>query len=200
MIGPVTPWTIQRTEPVSDAESVPVAVRFTPVAPVVTSRWMRSAAISFPVVVERCVATVSTTFPFHVTFGDPSSSRAVVAFRVNVAESSRIPTSSSTIAPSGTSTVLEEVALHVVAAAIAAVTNAGAFQDSSAAFERSTITAPPITAPEKSSVGFPSPLTQSRYHAPTFIDPVPFPEAVVPSANSVTSVHAWGLVTWAVTE
>src|SRR5688500_8682211 len=74
---------------------------------------------------------------------------------------------------------------------MAAVTAKGVDHASPAAFENDRITAAarsPVVV-ENVKVGLDSVPVCSLYQQPTFIDPTPLPVGVVPSANSVSSVH-----------
>src|SRR3990172_12713182 len=113
----------------------------------------------------------------------------VVAPRVIVAELSRIPTRPMTTAPLGTATVAlaEKTCELVVQFVIAPVTVRGVDQTSVLAFCQSWMTAPAMSFAAivvKAMVGSVSPVCQSRYQAMTFMDPVPLPLVVEPSANS----------------
>lgn len=120
---------------------------------------------------------------------------------VIVAESSRIPIRAMTTPPLGTATVAlaETICEVVVQFVMAAVRASGVNHTSPPAFDMTMITTLALVGlEEKSTVGFPSPDCQSRYQQASLTDPVPLPDAVDPSANSVNWVHPDGEVTCAV--
>src|SRR3972149_34540 len=117
------------------------------------------------------------------------SSMPVVTPRAPGAEAPRARTGHTTTPLFGTATVAlaEKTCELVVQFVIAPVTVRGVDQTSVLAFCQSWMTAPAMSfAPivVKASVGLVSPDCQSRYQAMTFMDPVPLPLTVEPSANS----------------